>query len=720
MRLQRAKKEISLKIDWIDFSKKAAKNIVDLAIPIIMGLICYYLFLHIGLHYETNDDAAALFMLAAEGEDFTMIFSKPLSIFISDLMSASPDVPIWAFMTLITITASLTICLFVLKKRLRLILFLPVSLFVVFFFTVTTVVQINFTRTAAAAAVAGVMLILQGILTFSQRGIAAKISSIIEVMLGVTVWFWGAMIRDLMAYLIIPFAGLFVVFYALSRTDKLSIKQFFKNLKTPIIISAAALAAAVVVTVISYNMYTPEENDALQHYKARISVQDYADNYPAYEEAEDEYRALGITENEYYMIFEGWTTEDTNVFTTELYTEMRETLYTENSFSDGLDTAIEYLETEYEIWIFAFVFIVVLSVFLKGMRKAYLPIFIICAFAYLIFLAIQGRVLPRAVDPVVLYIVLLSSLFFGTKSEGSDESSIVVKPKIASIVLSATLLFLTVPVVGVIFSDFSENLEKAKEEYFGQTYPQIAYDFYDYIDQNNETAYLLTINDGISFMPATNKPIFVPADPKIAENLFFLGGWDARSPANYERLAKFGIDNPLEDLVTKQNTLTVYSESLHSYLSYHYGDEITVSLVETAIFSDNARMDFVMFTKPLGEIIQPIDEDREEGVAVDVSQFFYAELSEGYVNVPTHDTLCIRGKLNEEQIEQYKELYLNIETQLGRESYGIFIEADGSFECYAFGPDIDILDESYEISLVARDDSGDLITTNIFTEFFMN
>ncbi len=719
LRFKRAKKESGFDIDWSLFLKKAAKNIINLAIPVVMGLVCYYVFLHIGLYFETNDDPAALFMLSAEGQNFTMIFSKPLSTLISSLISAYPTIPVWTFVTLITITVSLIICLFVLRLRLRPILFWPISIFVILFFTATTVVQINFTRTAAAAAVAGVMLILQGIITFEKKGASAKVCSIIEVLFGVAVWFWGAMIRDLIAYLILPFAGLFILFYALTRTDKLSIKQFFINIRIPIIISAAALIAAVIATVVSYNMFTAEERDAIEHYKARGAVQDYTENYPTYEEAEDEYRSLGITENEYYMIFVGWTTEDTNFFTTELYTEMRENLYTENSLFEGIDMAVDYLRGKGDMFLFAALFILAILIHAKGMKKLYLPVFLFCAFAYIVFLAIQGRILPRAVDPVFLYIILIATMLIGENNQGEGTKRLNRIEAVASFLMVLILAVFTFPIFSSIFKGFNENIKKAEDEYFGQEYPQVATLFYDYLEKNSDTAYLLTISDGITFMPSTNIPIFIPTDAKTAENLFFLGGWDVRSPATYDRLLKYDIDNPLEALIENQNTLTVYSLRLHDYLIDHYGADISVSMIETAELSNGIRLDFVKFTRPLSEIIEPIDEENAQINEVDISQFFYAELPEGYVNVPTSDTLNIKGMLNEEQLLRYQELYLNIETKDGRTSYGIFIEPDGSFECYAFGPDIDILNESIEISLVARDISGELIVTNILTEFFM-
>ncbi len=684
----------------ISFNERQ-KNIAKILLCIGIGLAFYIFAITSSLSYETNDDPASMILLGKEGSFFSPLFAKPLSLLISVLYGLSGQTPWWIYITLITISASLGAVIYVILRRFKLHNAVFISLAVIFFFLVTAIDEINFTRTAATAAVAGIALIVQGISEFKIN----RVVSLFFVIFGTLIWLWGAMIRDQIAFAVIPFAGLFLVLDILSKRDNFKLNQFISDAKEPVIIALSALLIGILILFLSGLLYTKEERQSIEYYKARISVQDYADNYPSYEEAMEEYKALGISENDYTLIFTDWTTEDPDFFTTELFLAMRQNLYEETGFIKSIEIAFNYMINDRYARVLIAVFLSL--IILSRKKRIGLIVMFSVLFAYICLLAFLGRVEGRVVEPALLYAVVFAGLYSDIRFEGRD---ILKKAKSGAIIAlcAVLLIFGLLPII----RKWGEGLngELAVDHKVGN-YNLNAHNFYNMIAENKNEMYLLPIMNSLELLPSERiSPKYQP-DITRFDNLFFLGGWDARIPINYQGMAEYGVSNPIQAIYSNKNVLSGYDEQLDIYLREHYGQELSLSLAKYITQESGLKYGFFQYSMPiLGEISEYSQGD------IFIESYYYIDNSDDLYVAPGGGALYLSGALGKDGAKEYQELFLNIETIDGRLSYRIFVDDKGEFLCRAFHITEEMISSS-EVCIVAKTSDGEYIKIQDLGEY---
>ncbi len=684
----------------IKFSDRQ-KNIAKILLCLGIGVICYIFALTNDLSYDTNDDPAAM-ILHGKGSYFSPLFAKPFSALLGVLYGYSPQTPWWLFITLATIAISISITLYVVSRRFNKYNAIFVAVPIVLFFLITTTEEINFTRTAAAAAVAGILLILQGIDDYKD----SRKLAIALIIMGTIVWIWGAMIRDQIAFVVIPFAGVFLIAKLIGRAERFHIKQFIDDAKTPVLIALAALFVGFFTLVVSGLFYTDAERESIEYYDARISVQDYASNYKSYMEAEDEYLALGVSENDYTMIFTDWSTEDTNFFTTELFEEMRQTLYSPNTVFKSVEIVFSYLLSDWYSIVVIAIFATLIAFSAK--RRVGLLIMFAVLFAYLFYLAFLGRVEGRVVEPVFLYAIIFALIYSDISLLRGDIKQ---TAKSTSLILlnSMLVIFLFLPII----SSWAENLkiELAKNHAVG-TYNLNAHNFYNMIAEEKDEIYFLPIMNSLELLPSERiSPKYQP-DVERIENLFFLGGWDARTPVNYDAMAEYGIVNPMEALFNNKNVLSGFDTSLDTYLREHYGEDISLTLAKYITQESGYNYGFFQYCLPIEEDIL-YDENAEP---VYIENYYYLDYSDGLYISPDGGCVTLSGALGKEGIDEYEELFFNMETEDGRLSYRVFVDDSGNFNCRLYTLTEEMISHSV-VSIVAKTSEGEYIEIQKLGEF---
>ncbi len=685
------------------YDKNTATKVGKILLCLCVGLICYHFSLYSLLTYDTNDDPASMILLATGGNSFSPLFAKPLSVVLSLLYQLSPLHPWWIYITLATVSFSLSVVLYLLARRYKFKIFAVLSVLVVYLFMETAVCRINFTKTAAVAAVAGILLILQGIEDFSL----SKLLSIIELVVGVGLWIFGAMIRSQIAFVVLPFAAVYLCYMIVSAVGIKDMNRLLKEASKPLLISVIALAFALCLLFAGNLFLSEEERADIAYYDARISVQDYADNFPEYSQAAEEYQALGVSENDYHMIFDDWTTEDPQFFTTELFQSMREELYRPNTISQAFEVLVDYFSSNSGFIVVYFLVITALFLSTDNKKRIAIVAFLAVVVSYIIALAVLGRVVDRVVYPALLYASTFS-LFFCVNFAENKKKAYLTGPIFITILTAFLFCFMMIPTFNRNIAGYSYN---KYADHSSGTYSINAQNFYIKIAEDKDIAYILPLMNSFEFLPSEG--LYPRYQPSVTmfENLFFLGGWDARIRTNYDRLDDFDIENPMQALFLNTNVLTGYDKEVHTYLKEHYHENISISQADSFSFVNGIVYGLFQYCLPIeGEIL-----DIEGHGDIYIESYNYEEENLSYSESPGGGTVNLSGAVGK-NIDEYEELFLNVDTPEGRRSYRIFVDSNGNFECRAFGLTKEDVANS-ELYVVAKTYDDEYIKLTILGEY---
>lgn len=273
---------------------------------------CFYFFV-CNPNYETNDDAGMANIVAGASGNYSsyMIFINiVMGKILKTLTVALPMIKWYVVMHYVTLFLAFWVLTYILIVHCHRWGYYA-SIFILFYFGYECYVNVQFTKTAGAATVAGVLAIFYALDKIKERYLLLILGFILTIV--------GSMVRFdaygmiLLIFCVFGIRGLVNRYRNNCGDRRIRNLEVFKYIAVWIIVVGSALAIKYVDTF----MYqaSPEWSEYREFNEKRSELLDYG--FPEYEEFENEYKELGISENSLEM-FKNWNFADPEVFTIDL------------------------------------------------------------------------------------------------------------------------------------------------------------------------------------------------------------------------------------------------------------------------------------------------------------------------------------------------------------------------------------------------------------------
>ena len=525
------------------------------------------------IKYETSDDfVIASILSGAYGNEVNqrMIYINPLIGYIlTPLYNIWPQIS-WLFIYQLSsiFISSTTVC-YVFFKRTSIAIAAMLSLMLILFFSNDAYILMQYTKTAMLSTISGGILFIW----------ALKNQNLISITAGMLMCINGILIR----YSVIFIAAGFLIFIFVK--ELIHLFKYKKQLLKVGIFAFILSILAINVKVFDYYLYQTEDQYKFYYdfNKARTQIVDYTDY--GYETYAKELEEIGVSENDYYML-KTWNFADSDYFTLKKMQQVAEIIQSHyKSHKITFEKTLEDFQTR-EIWGYPICIICVILLFLevvlnKKEWKTMIYSFFI-GIAYLIyFLAIRERCIYR-IEYCVFLGVFITGAYFWRHEERNEKFYNECYYKII-LILCLTNLILYVPdftykdVTSKNRKEYVESVFDASWDFGAKKYRKVVgkdipqNGLIEEMINNKQNFYFLDFGTTIQTLYFDTSPW--QALPKnYYENFMYLSGITSNFPDTIEVLNKYGLDNPLKNLVN-DNVYLVDNENLGIKLNYireHY------------------------------------------------------------------------------------------------------------------------------------------------------
>lgn len=676
-------------------------------ISMIMSIISITLWILTEPLQDTGDDAFIAWELSRGVGSIAAFISPYLSLLLSALYFYIPNIAWWTWLAFAGGAILLWLGYYIIQKRYEGFFVYAASIIWFVIVGISIIYKINFTRTSTAYALAGGLLILMGAYDISKK----KIKKIILYSSGFILVLIGAMIRFQAALLILPFMG--IVFFCGQEIENIQqIKKCF--CKAWIVSFMRSLIPLLSVTICiiflyGFNEYywnTHPEWKAFNTYNStRSTIADYVEYYPTWDEAEDEYKALGLkSENDLDMLFGFVFVGDTDVFsleTLEGITELKnQSLDIVRRLYRMFEKVVNML-VEGKVLIWLGLFLVILRYYIG--KKRYLPSLLCCLYsiAILFLFSFLGRMMLRVWEPTLMCCMGILLFYFTTDKHGAirncvEVSGISYKRKrtpLFTILIRDYVFIIGAICILAISTGVFDRISQFQFPSYATDRDKMMRERAEYINSTPEKIYLLS-------WPLIHHPptpgffgMWEPLPENYLKNCFALSNWDARTPYNLNMLETLDIKNPAEALITRTDTYSDYEERLYRFFKEHYNENITVSKVDS--FKDGGAI--VQYTVPIEE--NKIDTTLDP-IKVNVKKSEYSMQNE-------KDTWYLKASLETDEL--YKEIYCNIVVKNNVYSFRLNNETPHQVEAYFYNINDSVVENIESCYLVGLSQNNEYV-----------
>lgn len=665
------------------------KEIIQSMIAVVCASVIFLCMILMGPTQDTGDDAFLAWQLSRENGSLASFISPYLSIVLSCLYAHIP----LAWWSLFLVCGGYVLLIVVynyILKNCRGLLRISNMLLWAIFIWIAVIEKINFTRTATAYALAGILLLLQIVLASNENK-----RCLIKGSVGVFFLLIGAMCRFQAALLVLPFFFIIIVYKYFWISER-KLRSFFQVLRKKIVLIFLPLIFLSVLAIFNklYWDLNPDWKEYNYYNQVRSEIADYIEYYPTWEEAENEYKKLGLKEkNDLDLLFTWVFVGDTDVFsleTLEGIRELRRDVTINERFQGMVNRVQEMLATGKVlpyIIIYMCIYIIVVG------KKTVFPIFVnmSCAFSILVFFSFLGRMMLRVWEPTLLCSAAVTLVIFNNNDNvekgyliGIEKNNCVIK----KICLKTRWL-----VLGISMALFLCCISKFNNSFqipsYNQDRDNITRARAEYMNEKRESIFLLA--QPIIHHPANPSVfgIWEPIKTDFCTNYYALSNWEARTPYNIERLKKIGIKNPVKALYERIDTYSIFDAQLFEFLKCHYDEDMTCSIVDT--FEDTGMI--VQYSKPFTKFDNILKES------------YVYELEE--TNIYETPAVILQGKIRKKI--DITALFINIEYNEKTYSYRLNYSSNGCFYSTLYDMNLETFDKADNIFLVAKNSKGDNI-----------
>lgn len=547
-------------------SQKDGKKIHSLkswGLSLAANIVIFLLILKFtDLFYETNDDYAIAERIA-NGYPYIGFVSYYLCKFLVLIQSSFDGINIFVvsqlFMSLVSFTAILKIVF----DRCETLMEGVVAIAVVVLFSFDHYSSIQFTKTAAILMTAGLILLVDTFI--HERRIIGFISSF-------ALFYIGVAYRQKGMFPALAYAGVFVILWWLINWKQNSYTGRRRAREIALVISITVIA------VIPYgldlmsdaaNASTPELEAARVYQAARVKITDYP-TYDYYEANKDAYEEAGFSENDIYMLdrwildYDGVASYDNLVKVNEInYPQVLERRSWESAAKRFLKKSYNSVKGRSFTGLHIVLLIALSLCMLQGIRpKNWLYIFCIGGLTVGIYVTIYyfQRAQYRAfyVADAGASFWLMYALVISDKS---DRPYMQAMRNMIQVLLAALICVL-------VF--FAHNEVADYSKYVRGTVESDA--VAEFFENNPDNFYIgptTTMRVHKSYLD----PLHIPCpEANVADT----GGWETLTPYKLETLKKYGIDNPVRDLIDNDEAFFFggsFKKELTEYFNKWYGNE---------------------------------------------------------------------------------------------------------------------------------------------------
>lgn len=557
---------------WSAAQKKGSRFnwLISLAVnAAILAAVLYFT----DLMYETNDDFAIAEKLAA-GYPYVGFVNYYLCRALMAVQAAFPAVNIFTVSQLAASFVSFTVMFKVILDRNKYFTEIIMGAVVIAFFSLDHYSSMQFTKTSALLMAAGLVFVVDTYINNRESSLKFVLYSI----LGYALFFAGVAYRQKGMFPALAFAGVFMLLWLI-----LSGRDYFRGRRPlpEIAIIIVLLAAAMVPYGIdlksdAVNSGTPELALGREYQAERVKITDYP-MIENYEEHKAEYDAIGLSENDLYLI-DRWIFDYDGAASLENLKKINEINYPGVLASRSVvRSGKKFLKNSYNAVLdlnFTGMHIILLAVLALYMITAVKP-------RYWMYPLLMG-VLTAGIYIAVYYISRPQYRAFYVADISAAFwilFALSIIPERNTKIVRNLICIAAVCAIAYLFVPARDSLASQMKHTEKQ------------IEQAEITEYFAAYPDMFFIGPTTAMkqpasyldPMTVPVPPA---NVSGTGGWETMTPYKLDFLAEHGISNPVRGLIDDPDVY-FFGESkkgkLREYLNKWYagdGKEIIFEKVD--------------------------------------------------------------------------------------------------------------------------------------------
>ncbi len=570
-----------MKVQWLESVKNRRKSILFAVCVNLLVMAAMVMLMRPS--FETNDDIVfAEFGSGLRGvKDAHLVFQNYiLGLIYRFLYQVTGRLPWYTIFQYVVLAAAFSAVTYVLMNRLEGYSGLYLSVIFLCCFGYEAYIHIQFTKTAGIASGAAVFLLLH---TISRHRF-----SVPEFLWGIGLGVFGFLYREDQFWAscaLMAGAGLYFLLGLRKKYSGKALRKLgvFAGSFLFLLISVAAAGA------VDSHMYRDSEwQEYLEFNDLRSKLLDYG--FPDYDSSADVYQELGIT-REAYELYKTWNFNDPQQFTAEM---MEKLVLEKEGRIFQADQIIRFLKrfpsdlTKIPMAWFALVFLVIwLLLGEKNLRAAFslLSQGLMLGVLYF-YLYFQGRYMVNRVDVGLWSSVCLVLLWLVSDRETAGETvgaekerntgrisskaEKAWKGKIGVLVCAAVLLF-------------SQLWWRDDWRIFTSSIPEARVSqraVLETIGTDKDHVYIAksgTVSEIVCYGPFDRMP------ENLLDNLYWLGGWECRTPGIIKEMEEHGIANPYKDMIDNDKVYLIDNqiEQTLAYIRQYYDKDAEAVHVRT-------------------------------------------------------------------------------------------------------------------------------------------
>lgn len=553
--------------DTIDKGEK--RELRNWIISLLLNLVILLVILNItGLMYETNDDFT-ISREIADGYPYVGFVNYYLCRILIEIQKAFPDTNMFVVSQMALSLVSFTAVIKVFLDRSEHLLGKAMPVIVCAFFALDHYSCIQFTKTSALLMAAGLLWLTDNYL-HDRRPLYFAAALLL--------FYLGAAYRQKAMLPAIAFAVCFVIAWWI-----LNGREYFKGRN--LLKESGTVLFLLVLIAVPYgldkwsdnmNASTPELKYAREYQAERIKTTDYPllKFYDEDDAAATKYTEAGFSRNDLHLVVH-FTLDYDGAASLKNLKRINDInkpyLASSKSWKKAFRDAVigsgrAVKNTNYTGMHIIIIVVLVLLVICTNKPKAWLYAVLIGMLSVCMYTAIYYMQRPQY---RALYVVDVCAAFWLLYASAVSEKS----KRAAAKMISATMCVI---VVSALFFPGLKELESQISYNRALTESEAQEKFFA---ENNDNMYVC-IETMMELPLSYLDPLKTPEAP---ENVTGTGGWETLTPYKLSQLEKYGMTNPIKDLVNSPNTL-LYGDAkidkLAEYYNKWYGNENEIISIE--------------------------------------------------------------------------------------------------------------------------------------------
>lgn len=548
------------------FRNNWVRAILINVVILVLALILTY------MSYETNDDYAIASRLQA-GDPYTGYVDYYLCLLLVELQKLLPMVNAFVVTEVFLSFAAFTMITKVILDLERRIWFTILFIMILALYSIDQYCILQFTKTSALLVTVGMLLLVDAMIRCRPWGYYP---------VALILFYLGAAIRIKNIAVGIGFAGLFLLLWVIENRRSLRSEGYLTTSK---IVSSVVLLF-LVFGALGMNMWSNQINESAEGLKTyhdyngeRSDVIDYS-GFDQYEESEKEFDALGLSENDLYLIhnwyfdYDGAASEENLHKVNQIYAKNRENgpAAAVHAAKSCVKHIISQVRKHTATGIHLSILAVIAILGLILLKPHYWPfLFAAGAATFCIYLGLFyiGRPAYRAMYVADLGATLWLLYYFDWFKCWSlwvDRESGM--QKAASVAVGLVSIALIIGLAGGIWLGWERCADKHQKMVSNLRPAALT----ERIAGDPNHVYVFSTREKKN-LPSYASPLRAPQpDP----NVLTFGGWGTKSPYLLEKMKGLGLDNVFGDIIGNEKVYVIEDRNvdrMEDYFNKWYGEE---------------------------------------------------------------------------------------------------------------------------------------------------